>query len=312
MITPVDPPSEASVRALLDQIVPGSTLLALHPTEDGHYNVVHILEINSPSGEPARLVLKRYINDKLVAQKARVEFKTLAWLHDEGAAVPQPLYLDEGGTHFGTPAILTRFLPGQLIWQAADHPSDPHAWAAELAATLAKIHSVPWNATAADFLPPVEPNLLWFLNSGVVPDYMQVQPNGAWVWETVHDGLNRRPPVPTAFIHTDYSPGNILWHQGRITAVLDWEEAAFGDPAADVGYCRMQLSVRGMRPAADEFLRIYETTTGRPVANLGFWQCAAVARPMFRPASRRIFESPAREWLQEFIADSRERLGGTG
>jgi len=312
MMTPIDPPSEEAVRALLSEIAPGSTLAAINATEPGHYNVVHILETVSPSGELTPLVLKRYINDRLVAQKARTEFMTLDWLHRDGAAVPQPLYLDEAGAYFGTPAIVTRFLPGQILRLATDHPVSSQVWVRELAAALAKIHSVPWNAAAADFLPPVEPNLLWFLRGDVAPDYMKVQPNGVWVWEAVHAGLNRRQPVPPTFIHSDYSPGNILWDQGRITAVLDWEEGAFGEPAADVGYCRMFLYLTGNQPGADEFLRLYETATGRPVANLGFWQLAAVARPMFRPIPRRIFESPARERLQAFIADARQRLDENG
>jgi len=302
--TPYDPPSDEAVLALLSEIAPGSTLAAIHPTETSHYNVVHILETVTAGGEQARLILKRYINDKLVAQKARTEYETLAWLHRDGAAVPPPLYLDEAGAYFGTPAIVTRFVPGVLLRQAADHPATPQAWVRELAATLAKIHSVPWNATADDFLPPCEPNLLWFLRSGEVPDYLKAHANGAFTWEAVHAGLAHRTPVPPTFIHSDYSPGNILWDQGRITAVLDWEEAAFGDPAADVAYCRMYLYLTGNQPGADEFLRLYEAATGRPVANLAFWQLAAAVRPMFRPIPRRIFESPARERLQQFIADA--------
>ena len=236
-----------------------------------------------------------------------MEFKTLAWLQSSGAAVPKPLYLDESGARFGSPAIVTSFIPGEHIRRATDHPSDLLAWVREVEATLAKIHSVPWNATAKDFLLACDPNLLWFLRSGVVPDYMKAHPDGTLAWEAVRDLLPHREPVPAAFIHTDYYPGNLLWDQGRITAVLDWEEASFGDPGADVAYCRMDMFLTGMHQAADEFLRIYETETGRPVANLGFWEFAAAARPMFHPAARRIYDAPAKERLQQFIADAKMR-----
>jgi aminoglycoside phosphotransferase (APT) family kinase protein len=302
-----DPPSEEAIYAMLQAIVPGHTLAAMRPTEAGHHNLVHILDTHSPTGEQARLVLKRYINDKTIKQNARLEFKTLAWLHSSGAAVPQPHFVDEDGALFGTPAIVTSFSPGGHLRRAVDHPTSRLAWVHEVAETLAKIHSVPWSDTAKEFLPPVDPNLLWFLNPGVAPDYMQAQPGGALAWQTAHDLSPRRAPVPAAFIHTDYYPGNILWDQGRITAVIDWEEASFGEPAADVGYCRMDMFLTGMNQAAAEFLNIYETATGRPVANLGFWELAAAARPMFRPAGRRIFESPARERLQKFLADAMRR-----
>src|SRR5258706_15701512 len=136
---------------------------------------------------------------------------------------------------------------------------------------------------------------------------MQAQPGGALAWEIAHDLSPRRAAVPAAFVHTDYYPGNILWDQGRITAVIDWEEASFGDPAADVAYCRMDMFLTGMHQAADEFLRLYEAATGRPVANLGFWELAAAARPMNHPSARRITEPPAKERLQQFLADAMER-----
>jgi aminoglycoside phosphotransferase (APT) family kinase protein len=304
-----DLPPEAAIRALLQEIVPGNTLTAIHATEAGHHNVVHILETYAPGAEQMYFVLKRYINDKNLAQKARLEFKTLAWLQSNGASVPKPLYLDEVGALFGTPAVVTSFVPGEHLRRATDHPADPLTWVREVAATLAQIHSVPWTATAKDFLPPVDPNLLWFLRAGVVPDYMNVQPNGALAWEAVRDQLPRREAVPATFIHTDYYPGNILWDQGRITAVIDWEEASFGDAAADVAYCRMDMFLTGMHQAADEFLRLYEAATGRPLANLGFWEFAAAARPMFHPSAKQITESPARERLQQFISDAKRRTG---
>src|SRR4051812_33318290 len=95
-----DEPSEDAVQAMLSEIAPGHSLTAIRPTEAGHHNLVHIIETHSPAGEPGRIILKRYINDKTVQQKARLEFKTLAWLHSNGAAVPKALYLDADGGRF--------------------------------------------------------------------------------------------------------------------------------------------------------------------------------------------------------------------
>jgi aminoglycoside phosphotransferase (APT) family kinase protein len=51
--------------------------------------------------------------------------------------------------------------------------------------------------------------------------------------------------------------------------VVDWEEAAWGDPGIDVGYCRMELCLSGSEDAARVFLESYEAEMGSPVANLG-------------------------------------------
>jgi aminoglycoside phosphotransferase (APT) family kinase protein len=117
--------------------------------------------------------------------------------------------------------------------------------------------------------------------------------------------------VPETLVHIDYWPGNILWDQGRITAVVDWEEAAYGDPGIDVAYCRMELVLSGMGQVADEFLQAYEAERGQSVANLAFWEIAATARPMFNPDGW-ITESPAREAFRRFIAGAVARAGCRG
>jgi aminoglycoside phosphotransferase (APT) family kinase protein len=50
--------------------------------------------------------------------------------------------------------------------------------------------------------------------------------------------LERRPPSPcaTCLIHGDFRTGNYLVEKGELTAILDWEFAAFGDPREDLGW----------------------------------------------------------------------------
>jgi aminoglycoside phosphotransferase (APT) family kinase protein len=143
----------------------------------------------------------------------------------------------------------------------------------------------------------------WFLRSGSVPDYMQAHPDGASVWQAAHRLWPDIDPVPPGLVHIDYWPGNILWDQGRITAVIDWEEAAYGDPGIDVAYCRMEMLLSGTGEVAGEFLKAYEAEMGRRVANLGFWELAAAARPMFSPEGQ-ISETPGRERFRQFVADA--------
>ena len=50
--------------------------------------------------------------------------------------------------------------------------------------------------------------------------------------------LSKPAPLsgPPAIIHGDTKLSNIMWHDGAISAVLDWEMALNGDPLADLGY----------------------------------------------------------------------------
>ena len=92
-----------------------------------------------------------------------------------------------------------------------------------------------------------------------------------------------------------------------ISAALDWEEAACGDPAIDVAYCRMDMVLSGKNEAADEFLTIYESETGEKIANLGFWELAASVRPMSNPVGW-ISESPAKERFADFINQAHQHM----
>jgi aminoglycoside phosphotransferase (APT) family kinase protein len=58
----------------------------------------------------------------------------------------------------------------------------------------------------------------------------------------VLEDLAARPPrasgAPTP-VHGDPKHGNCLWHEGRITALLDWEMAQISEPMLDLGYILM-------------------------------------------------------------------------
>lgn len=90
-------------------------------------------------------------------------------------------------------------------------------------------------------------------------------------------------PVSPVLVHLDYWHGNILWHRGRISAVVDWDFAGYGDPAIDVAYFRMNMYLRGIKEAADVFLRAYEEGAGKVVKNLGSRELAAAAQPLPDP-----------------------------
>ena len=62
-----------------------------------------------------------------------------------------------------------------------------------------------------------------------------------------------------------------MWHQGRLTAVLDWEDAALGDPLSDVACARVELACAAGATVADGFTRRYRAITGAPEGRLPLW-----------------------------------------
>jgi aminoglycoside phosphotransferase (APT) family kinase protein len=296
--------SDKLIRALLAEIAPGSFLLAIETLPGSYSNSTHLVRARRPDGSDLRLVVRRYrvFGSYDRGEKARREFRAFELARRHGIPAPLPVYLDDQGAMLGTPGIVTQYVQGTQVTS----PLDPTAWARALAEMLARIHQVPCRPETEGFLLDANSEASWFLRSGTVPDFMRANSQGAVVWKMARDLLPGLRKVEPTLVHIDYSPGNVLWSEGRISAIVDWEEAAYGDPGIDVAYCRMQMYLKGTGSVADEFLDAYEREAGQRVSNLGFWELAAAARPMFSPEGW--FDGPpAKERFSQFIDDSMVR-----
>jgi aminoglycoside phosphotransferase (APT) family kinase protein len=304
---PLDHLPQETALALLEKIAPGSSLWSVELLPGSFSNHTHLLEAHLPDGGLLKCVVRRYqvFGDYDRGEKARREFKAFELMNRSGIPSPEPLFLDETGELLGVPGIVTSFVPGKLV---LDAPSEPLIWARKLAVMLAKIHAIPLDEVSRSFLLDANAEATWFLKSDSAPEYMQVYPGGADLWQALLDRVASRRPVPPALVHIDYWSGNILWYNEEISAVLDWEEAACGDPVIDVAYARMNMVLMGLPAAADEFLRIYETEIGRKVENLGFWEMAAAVRPMVDLPDWQVDREPKAGRFQQFMGEARRRM----
>jgi aminoglycoside phosphotransferase (APT) family kinase protein len=288
--------------------VPGSTLLKIEWLPGSFSNHTHLIEACLANGDAYRIVVRRYkiFGDYDRGEKALREFKTFELLHRHRVPAPIPLLLDETGNILGSPSIVTSFVEGDLRLEV---PSDAMGWAHKLAHTLARIHSIPCGKGEQEFLLKGNAEASWFLKHDAPPRYMQDYPGGADVWHLMRNlSVDFRADTPT-LLHIDYWSGNILWQDNEISAVLDWEEAAHGDPAIDVAYARMNIILMGAPDAADEFLHIYEAEMGRRLQNLGFWELAASVRPMIDPVDWKVTETTGLniDIFLKFVEDAKKR-----
>lgn len=304
----VAPLSQEIVQGLLQEIAPGSKLTGFNLLPGSFSNSSHIVEARSRDGSELKVVIRRYAvyGNYDRGEKARREYGVFEYLHHSRVPGAEPLYLDDTGALLGTPGIVTRFVSGSLRLEA---PADPLNWARELALILAKIHSVVCDEPIRAVLLDGNAEATWFLGSDTAPGYLRDYPGGAELWQTLHDLSPQLRVAPSGLVHIDYWSGNVLWQGDRISAVLDWEEATYGDPAIDVGYARMNMALLGLDQAADEFLKIYESEMGRKTENLGFWELAAAVRPMVDPADWKVSDTVGLDAgrLQQFICEARNR-----
>ncbi len=89
--------------------------------------------------------------------------------------------------------------------------------------------------------------------------------------EDVERALHASAAGERCLLHGDFWPGNLLWRDGELAAVLDWEDAAVGDPLSDLACARVELEVAAGAAAAATFTERYLSTTGRDPARLAPW-----------------------------------------
>ena len=109
---------------------------------------------------------------------------------------------------------------------------------------------------------------------------------------------NKPRPLPLSVVHGDFNPANFLYADGRVTALIDWENSRIGDPREDLGWMVMMDSLSNtsvMSHPVDEggFLGYYNKLTGLDITEeeIGYFilfGSANIAVPVNAAIKRRI------------------------
>jgi len=140
---------------------------------------------------------------------------------------PRPVLLDESAELFGSPFIVTTFVPGRVV--------GPGEWTPELltahARGLARLHRAerPGSVLLADHF---RAGLGWWRDHH--PDVVD---QVAHLVPLVTARVEEVPPAPRhTLVHGDAVATNILVDEAGTPRYIDWEWADFGDPAQDLAY----------------------------------------------------------------------------
>lgn len=109
---------------------------------------------------------------------------------------------------------------------------------------------------------------------------------------------NKPRPLPLAVVHGDFNPANFLYADGKVTALIDWENSRIGDPREDLGWMMLMdvlSNTSVMSHPVDEggFLAYYNKLTGYDITpeELGYFTLfgtANVAVPVNSAIKRRL------------------------
>lgn len=261
-------------QRLARRLDPRAEVLRVWPLTGGVSSKTTALEVRLPGRRVERWVVRQYgeANVRSNPSVADDEFRLLRLLTADGLPVPWPLYADSSGGLFPAPVLVTRYVGGEAVLT----PAAPVEYAVQMADFLLRLHAVRWSGELP-FLRPLpglseRPAVLdEALAEGMIRDALEP------VWPPV-------PPNAPALLHGDFWPGNVLWREGRLAAVIDWEDAALGDPLADLANARLETLFFYGPEAMDELTRRYRASSGLDLAALPCWDLCAALRPAGRMA----------------------------
>lgn len=254
----------AGYAAALAQLFQGGQIISADRLTGGVSADVYRLDLVLADNRRFSVVLRAH-GVSHSGHGAQLEFDLLKALHGAGMAVPEPLLVDTSGDLVPESFLIMSFVEGSThIPEGLEHERIE-----SMAAVLAQIHTL-----SSEELPELPrrdepwPELLDYL-----PDGRQWRALGQRLGELELPGFDNTPHL----LHGDFWPENLLWKDGQITAVLDWEDSAIGDRHSDVATARVELRYLFGREIMDQFTQAYVRHLPIDRARLMFWQIYVAA-----------------------------------
>jgi len=225
----------------------------LRPLTGGAFSQVFQFSLSGTSGPwSGPLVLRLYPAETLPMQP-RLEEAFQDCLARTGFPTPRVLLTQGDPDALGQMFMIVQRLPGRSFLRGIrpvdfvrDFPRLFLAWPRTAARLLARLHAsdtsavlesaatlnIPESALSTGrHLRDIEHRLSEFGELGL------------------KDGLDwlraNQPALPSvlSIVHGDLWPGNVLMCRDQVTGVVDWDRAAVGDPALDVGFAKAGLAL---------------------------------------------------------------------
>lgn len=260
-----------------------------------------IVVFNARVGEAVEKCVLRYAplnNPGRIFAEYNIEgqFHLHKLLNDTGLPVPKPLCCDASGETLSLPGYVMQRIDGQV----ADNPpytsglfegatkEQLDEFHEEIPKALHKIHTVDWQRLGLD------------KHCALAEGRTYIEKYLNWFWKTVEwaefsaDENDRLGKIKTwlfdnqpsyhrddlTLFHGDANFTNYMFSSGNMAAILDWEIAGIGQPAADIAmqcntleYCRQISSTEIQKniPTGDEWIARYEHIAGKRLTDMEYF-----------------------------------------
>lgn len=173
-------------------------------------------------------------------------------------------------------ALVCGMIAGKDRFGGIADPAQRDALAKDFMGQLAALHRIDVAASPVDGMGPLEPAEAFIRRR--IGELRKGNSGRAWDplihlsldWLEANVPANMPAPV---IVHGDAGPGNFLYEDDRVTALLDWELVHYGDPMADLAMLAIRMLFQGFVPLPQAFAA-YEAAGGHKVdlPRLIYWR----------------------------------------
>jgi aminoglycoside phosphotransferase (APT) family kinase protein len=289
---------------IVAEISPGSSLVRSWPLTGGVSAHVDALELQHPTNGRQCVVVRRHTDAVWKSLEENVtssEFRLLSSLYKHGFPVPEPLWLDATCKVLPSPFLVVRKVDGTTEFPT----SNRHAALQQMAERLAQLHNLDTSSLDLPSLPQREDPIAGALS------YVPEEPS----WEQLRAVIRNYSAISSekSLLHGDYWPGNIMWKDNQLVAILDWEDAALGSATSDLACCRAELNVILTGQEVQYFTEQYIKVSNQEIQHLALWDSyvgfAALAS-MHNWGLPAHVEHLRRERTLKFVTQAAQRLVG--
>jgi aminoglycoside phosphotransferase (APT) family kinase protein len=244
------------VKAAICHHFPNAHMAAIERLKGGVSAAVYRVDLRLPDGSRQSVVLRGMGKSGLQSGQ---EFLLLSALHLGGLTVPRPIYFDDRQETIKVPYLLMDFVDGstQIPIDAAKDRL------ATIAKTLAQVHRFP-SQTLPELPSRINP----------LENLPEMMPNGPQ-WRGLRDYIATCDGVEFhglhVLLHGDFWPQNLIWQGNKIAAIVDWEDAAIGDPLSDVACTVLELKYLFDDTMVDHFIQSYSRHLPIDARRMALW-----------------------------------------
>jgi len=248
---------------IVQRVEPGAALVRRWPLRGGASAHVEALELARGGGDVRTVVVRRHgaAHWKALPSDVTVtEFQLLEALSAAGLAVPTPIFLETRTDILGAAFFVMEYVDGRPDLSASELPNA----LAQMAEYLHRVHTLRVDVMLPAREDPIDGALSFLEHADPVSVALRT------LRATPHDSVR-------ALVHGDFWPGNVLWKDGKLVAVVDWEDAALGDPVSDLAGCRLELLWKYGADAAEAFTSEYLSRARIDTTRLPLWELYAAS-----------------------------------